>query len=43
MLALSHAETEHENALKVGGNFTEVSILFTRASTSFRHVAAYIN
>lgn len=42
MLAWSHAETELENAIKVGGEVREFSLIPARIdSTSFKHVAAY--
>lgn len=43
MLASSHAETELENAIKVGGDLRGVLIPATIDSTSFKHVAAYKN
>lgn len=42
-VASSQAETEFENAIKVGGELREVLIRATIDSTSFKHVAAYKN
>jgi len=42
-LASSHAETESENAIKVGGDLREVLMAATIDSTSFKHVAGYRN